>query len=105
MRFGFSDLFPLVDPWLDLPDLACLVGLRLGLPDLHPELSYHGSGSPVWAPVSGFVSSPADGLVRYQGDWSAPKIDGSSGLIIGCQVLFFDSDMRSVFAFGHHPDL
>ncbi|KAL6984598.1 hypothetical protein U1Q18_017974, partial [Sarracenia purpurea var. burkii] len=73
-------------------------------PDLHPELSYHGSGSLVWAPVSWFVSSHADGLVRYQGDWSAPKTGGSSGLIGGCQVLFFDSDMRSVFTFGHHPD-
>ncbi|KAL6988509.1 hypothetical protein U1Q18_014261, partial [Sarracenia purpurea var. burkii] len=71
----------------------------------YPELSYHGSGSLVWAPVSWFVSSHADGLVRYQGDWSAPKTGGSSGLIGGCQVLFFDSDMRSVFAFGHRPDL
>ncbi|KAL6971763.1 hypothetical protein U1Q18_031445 [Sarracenia purpurea var. burkii] len=105
LRWSFSDLLPLVDPWFGLPDRACLVSLRLGLPNLYPELSYHGSGSLVSAPFSWFVSSHADGLVHYQGDWSALKTGGSSGLIGGCQVLFFDSDMRSVFAFGHHPDL
>ncbi|KAL6991578.1 hypothetical protein U1Q18_009690, partial [Sarracenia purpurea var. burkii] len=34
LRWSFSDLLPLVDPGFGLPDLACLVGLRLGLPNL-----------------------------------------------------------------------
>ncbi|KAL6982135.1 hypothetical protein U1Q18_023751 [Sarracenia purpurea var. burkii] len=67
------------------------------------------SGRPVVRPsgsgLSGRPKARSPRPVRYQGDWSAPKIGGSSGLIGGCQVLFFDSDMRSVFAFGHHPDL
>ncbi|KAL6973583.1 hypothetical protein U1Q18_027768 [Sarracenia purpurea var. burkii] len=103
----FQDIAPLCRIEL----LPCLA-LRLSFSRLdpagryeHPELRYHGSGSSVWVPVSWFDSSLADGPVRYQGDWSAPKVSGSSGLIGGCQILFFDSNLRSVFAFGYHPDL
>ncbi|KAL6988227.1 hypothetical protein U1Q18_013975, partial [Sarracenia purpurea var. burkii] len=77
---------------------------RPGLSGRHKARSPR-PGSPVWVPVSWFDSSLADSPVRYQGDWSASKVSGSSGLIGGCQILFFDSDLRSVFAFGYHPDL